>query len=121
MIKLLLKLAIVAVIANAAWHAFVPYSAHFKFKDAVESASQFGADKSEDELRAKVLEIAAQYDVPLTAESFTLRREQVHTIIDGSYTQPIEIVPGFVYRYTFTWHTDTMSEKPPKLDLAAPK
>ncbi|MBZ5556099.1 MAG: hypothetical protein LAO77_02370 [Acidobacteriia bacterium] len=122
MIKTIVKLAIVAVIANAAWHAFVPYSAHFKFKDAVEAASQYGSEKPDDELRAKVLEIAAEHDVPLTPEGFTLRRDLKHTIIDGSYVQPIEIFPGFSYPYTFTWHTDTFALQPPKVDdLLAPK
>lgn len=122
MIKGIVKLAIVAVIANAAWHAFVPYSAHFKFKDAVEAASQYSSEKPDDELRAKVLEIAADHDVPLAPEGFTLKRENRHTIIDGSYTQPIEIFPGVSYPYTFVWHTDTFVEQAQKLnDLAAPK
>lgn len=122
MLKGLLKLAIVALVANAVWHAFVPYSAHFKFKDAVEAASLYGWEKPDDELRAKVLAIAAEHDVPLTAEGFTLKREEKHTIIDGAYTQPIEIIPGFAYHYTFTWHTDTAYAQPPKLnELAAPK
>jgi hypothetical protein len=120
-IKTILKLAIVAIIANATWHAFVPYSAHFKFKDAVESASQYGFEIPDDMLRLKVLEIAAQYDVPLTPEDFTLRRDEKHTIIDGSYTLHIELFPGFKYPYTFKWHTDTFTVQPPKLNDLAPK
>jgi hypothetical protein len=120
--KIILKLAIVAVIANATWHAFVPYSAYFKFKDAVESASQYGYDKPDDDLRAKIIELATQHDVPLTREGFTLKRDEKHTIIDGSYTQQIELFPGFQYPYTFSWHIDTVTVKPPKLDdLLAPK
>lgn len=123
MMKAILKLAIVAVIANAVWHAFVPYSAHFKFKDAVEATSQYGFEKPDDELRAKIMELASEHDVPLTPDGFTLKREEKHTIIDGSYTQPIELFPGFAYHYTFRWHTDTFyTAPPPKLDdLAAPK
>jgi hypothetical protein len=121
-IKGIVKLAIVAVIANAVWHAFVPYSAHFKFKDAIEAASQYGSEKGDDELRARVLEIAAEHDVPLAPEGFTLKRENKHTIIDGSYTQSIEIFPGVSYPYIFVWHTDTFVEQAQKLnDLLAPK
>ncbi len=115
MIKGIVKLAIIAVIANALWHAFVPYSAHFKFKDAVEAASQYGSEKPDDDMRAKVLEIAVEHDVPLASDGFTLKRENSHTIIDGSYTQPIELFPGFTYPYSFTWHTDTFAQQPPKL------
>jgi len=39
-IKTLLKLAIVAIVANATWHVWGAYAAHFKFKDAVQSASR---------------------------------------------------------------------------------
>ena len=120
-IKGIVKLAIVAVLANALWHAFVPYSAHYKFKDGVEAAAQYGSEKSDDELRAKVLEIAAEHDVPQPAEGFTLKRENAHTIIDGSYTQPIEIFPGVSYPYTFVWHTDTFVDQAQKLNLGPPK
>lgn len=121
MVKSILKLAIVAVIANAVWHTFVPYSAYFKFKDAVEATAQFGFEKPDEELRAKIMALAAEHDVPLTPEGFTLKREDRHTLIDGSYTQSIELFPGFVYPFTFTWHTDTYYTKPPKVDDLTPK
>ena len=40
MIRTLLKLAVVALVANAAWHLFGAYSPHYKFKDAVQYAAQ---------------------------------------------------------------------------------
>jgi len=86
-----------------------------------EAAAQYGSEKSDDELRAKVLEIAAEHDVPQPAEGFTLKRENAHTIIDGSYTQPIEIFPGVSYPYTFVWHTDTFVDQAQKLNLGPPK
>jgi hypothetical protein len=107
--KVLLKLAIVALLANTTWHLWGVYSAHFKFKDAAQSASQFNSEKSEQELRARILELAAQYDVPVTDANFTLRRTENHTIIDGSYTRPVELLPGFSYPFTFNWHVDTMA------------
>ena len=122
MIKGIFKLAVAAVIANALWHAFVPYAAYFKFKDAVEATSLYGYEKPDDELRAKIMDLASDHDVPLTPEGLTLKRELKHTIIDGSYTQHIELFPGFKYPYTFTLHIDTVYIQPPKLsDLAAPK
>ena len=114
MIKTLLKLAIVALVANAAWHAWGAYAAHFKFKDAVQEASQFGGDKSVDELRERVMYLAGQYDVPITESDFTITRHESDTIIDGAYTRPVEIAPGFVYQWPFTWHVDTFSVKPAK-------
>jgi hypothetical protein len=107
--KLLLKLAIVALLANATWHIFGVYSAHFKFRDAVQSTTQFNSGKSEYEVRSRILELAAQYDVPVTESNFTLRHEENHTIVDGSYSRPVELAPGFSYPFTFTWHVDTFT------------
>jgi hypothetical protein len=107
--KVLIKLAIVALLANATWHVWGVWAAHFKFKDAVQSASQFNGSKSESELQSRIVELAAQYDVPVTEHNFTLRREQNHTIIDGSYVRPVEFLPGFRFPLTFSWHVDTFT------------
>ncbi len=112
MVKTLLKLAIVALVANATWHVWGAYAAYFKFKDAVQSASQFGSDKSDDELRQRVIYLAGQYELPVSESNFTVTRQQSHTIIDGAYTRPIEFAPGFTYPWPFTWHVDTFSVMP---------
>ena len=50
----MLKLAFVALIANATWHLWGVYASHYKFKDAVQSLTQYSAEKSEQELRNRV-------------------------------------------------------------------
>ena len=107
--KVLIKLAIVALLANATWHVWGVYAAHFKFKDAVQSASQYNGARPDQELHSRILELASQYDVPVTDANFTIRRDQNHTIIDGSYIRPVELLPGFSYPLTFSWHTDTFT------------
>jgi len=107
--KVLLKLAIVAILANATWHIWGVYAAHFKFKDAVQSSSQYMGARSEQELHSRILELAEQYDVPVTGANFTIRRDQNHTITDGSYVRPVELFPGFSYPLTFSWHSDTFT------------
>jgi len=106
--KVLLKLAIVALLANMTWHLWGVYSAHFRFKDAVQSATQYGTEKSEQELRSRIMDLATQYDVPVTDENFTLRREENHTIAEGAYTRPVELLPGISYPFTFKWRVDTL-------------
>ena len=109
LIKFILKLAVAALVANAAWHLLTPYTAYYRFKDSVEAASLHGSDQTEERLRQRVLELAAQFDVPVTAGSFTLRRDHGHTIVDGSYTRSVELLPGFSYPWLFTWHVDTFN------------
>lgn len=113
MIRALLRLVAVAILANATWHIFTAYSAHYKFKDSVENASQSGSRQDESELRRRIIAIAGQFDVPITEKSFTLRRIGAHTIIDGRYARPIDMVPGLVYEWPFSWHVDTSAAKAP--------
>ena len=115
MIKLLLKLGVVALLANAAWQAAVVYAAHYKFRDAVESASQYGSALSIDQLRQRVVDLAAQYDVPEDPDSISVVRDGTHTVIEGSYTRSVQLVPfpSYSYRWPFTWHVDTTTTRRP--------
>ena len=53
MIKTVVKLLIAALIANAVWRVGTAYMTHFKFQDGAVEIAQFGATKSEDELKQK--------------------------------------------------------------------
>ena len=111
MIKTLIKLAIAALIAHAAWRGAVAYSAYYKFKDAVEQETQYGPEKSDRELHDRVLALAAQYDVPLEDDGFTIEHRENHTIVDGSFATQIEMFPGFKKPWPFTFHVDTFRLK----------
>ena len=121
--KALLKLVLVAVVANATWHLFQVYSSHYRFKDAVESAAQYRGDKSEADLRSRVLELASQYDVPVSQEKLSVKIVEKHTIVETAYERSVELFPGFSYPWPFSVHVDTFTiAPPPKLDeLTAPK
>ena len=112
MIKLLIKLAIVALVANAAWHVMAAYTSYYKFKDAVQQTTLFGNDKSVDQLKARILSLASDYDLPIGEDDFTLRRESFHTIVDGTYTKTIDLLPGYSRPWAFEFHIDTFSEAP---------
>jgi hypothetical protein len=109
MIKLAIKLAIVALLANAAWRIGSAYASYYKFKDAVQELMVYGPDKSDALLRARIVELGSQYDLPVADDSFTFRREDNHTIADGTFVLPVEVLPRYKYRWAFTWHVDTFS------------
>ena len=92
MIKTVVKLAFVALLANATWHVFVVYLAHFKFKDSVTSTAQFGGEKTEAQLRERILDLAGEFDVPVTDENLSIRIESHQTIVETSYKRPVELV-----------------------------
>jgi hypothetical protein len=109
LIKLLVKLAIVVLVANAAWRIGSAYVAHYKFTDSVQQTTLFRGQRSDEQLRARVFEIASEFDIPVTDEAVSLRTEDHHTKVDGSYTRDIEVFPGYTYPWPFEFHTDTLS------------
>jgi hypothetical protein len=123
MIRTLVKLAFVALLANATWHVFVVYLAHYKFKDSVTSTVQFGGDKTEAQLHDRILELAVEYDVPVTDENLSIRRSGSQTIVETSYKRPVELVPGYKYIWPFTMRVDLFTTPPIRLhnESGAPK
>ena len=115
MIKLIIKLAIVALIANATWRVGGAYATHYRFTDAVQATAQFRGQKKDEQIRDRILELASQYDLPVTDDSVTVRQTpSSHTIVDGAYAKPIDLVPGFTYNWPFTFHVDTLNFGPLK-------
>src|SRR3974390_46777 len=112
-IKLLIKLAIAALIANAAWHLGSAYATYYRFKDAVAETAQFSASRSEGELQRRILELASQFELPIDGDSFTITRLTPHIFVDGSYTQSVDLLPGKPFDWTFEFHTDTLSVNAP--------
>jgi hypothetical protein len=113
MVRTVLKLVVVALLANAGWHMSQAWLAYFKFKDAVTSTSLYGGDRSIQQIHDRVMELASEYSVPVPEDGFTVRRdEKHHTFIDGSYTQQIELLPGRSYPWTFSVHIDTHPRGP---------
>jgi hypothetical protein len=112
MLKFLVKLALAALIANATWRVGTAYAAFYRFRDAVEESARFSGDRSVEMLRERVLELASQFDLPLATDDLTVRRNDAHTLIEGEYTEPIPLLPGYAYPWTFSWNLDVLSAEP---------
>jgi hypothetical protein len=108
LIKLILKLALVALIANASWRVGSAYVAHYKFQDSVQQAALFRGSQTDDVLRRRIFELASDYDIPVTDDELTITTSEHHTVVDGGYTRIIELVPGYKYPWEFTFHVDTL-------------
>lgn len=112
--KLFLKLAAAALIANATWRLGTEYTTHYRFSDALHQAAM-KRDVTESELRRNVLALAAEYDVPLADEAVAIRLQEHHTLIDGSYVKPILLLPGYRQPWKFSFAVDGYLIAPPKL------
>ena len=80
-----------------------------KFQDAVQSGGAESAAQTDDgSCSERVLELAAQYDMPVTEDDFSIRRERPHTSIDGSYARRSSWRRGSPIRGRFSRsHVDT--------------
>jgi len=106
--KLIIKLLIVALVANAAWRIGSAYLSYYRFKDAVTEAAQFGRAKNDEQLRARVMELAQEYDIPLAENAVSVSRDINHTTIDASFERTIDVVPGYKRPFPFTMHVDVI-------------
>jgi hypothetical protein len=109
LIKLIIKLAIVALVVNASWRVGSAYVSHYKFTDSVQQTTLFRGQRSDDQLRRRVFEIASGFDIPVTEGDVSIRTEDHHTIVEGAYTKDIELFPGYTYPWPFEFRTDTLS------------
>jgi hypothetical protein len=98
-IKLLLKLAIVALLANAAYHIGSEYLTYIRFRDAIRDAAMFKA-RNDAELLVRIMDLANHYEVPLEEEHVSIERAERKVNVEGWYDKPIEIAPN----YRYPWH-----------------
>lgn len=109
MIKALIKLAIVVLLANAIWRVGSAYLAYYRFKDAVTEVAINSRNKTDDELRQKVMALAEQYDQPLAEDALAIRHEENQTVIDASYIEPVAVFPGYEYKWAFSFSVDSQA------------
>jgi hypothetical protein len=120
MIRTIVKLAVVALLANAMWHAFGAYAPHYRFKDATQYAAQFRGETSDEVLKEKIVGLAQQFDVPVDEDGITVSHQGQHTTVQVSYTRLIELVPGMKRPWPLSFTVDVLTLNTPKSD-SAPK
>ena len=114
MIKLLVKLAIVALLANAAREMGTAYLTWFRFRDDVRQAAIYKA-KTDGELMSRIMDLAARYEIPLEQDNVTVSRDERSVTVDGWYDVVIEVVP----RFRYPWHFSLAVEVTPAAALGA--
>ena len=112
MLKLLLKLAVVALVANAAYHVGAEYLTYVKFEDAIRDAAIFKA-RNDQELAARIVSLAQQYELPLNEENITIDRQGKRVNVIGWYDKPIEVVPTYEYPWHFGLSIDVVTQTTP--------
>jgi hypothetical protein len=121
MIRTLLKLAVVALVANTTWHLFLIYSPHYKLRDAVQYTSQFRGDMTDEALRDKILSLAVQYELPIGEDEVRVTHDDFQTTVEIAYVQTVEIVPRVTRRWPLSMKVQTLNSRKPTDLLVPPK
>jgi hypothetical protein len=107
--KTVIKLVIVLLILNATYRVGSAYWTHYRFQDSIQEAAQFAERASPEDLRAKILELAATLRVPIDPDNLTVTRGNRRIDIDGSYFRNLELVPRYKRRWDFTIHVTVLT------------
>ena len=113
MLKLLLKLAAVALLANAAWRIGSSYVSFYKFKDAVAEEAQFGVDKSVDQLRERVVGLAQQFDLPVDGDALTIAKGDQSNVDDAR-----QVLVRTEAEWTKLWQQHAPDHPKPAVDFS---
>ena len=78
--------------------------AAYEFHDVLREEARYGAVRDSDAIVTKrIMEKAAELEVPLDKKNLTVRRTESQMIITASYEQPIDLkLTKYVYRFNAT-------------------
>jgi len=101
MIKKLITLAVFLALAYATFNVGTVWIRYQQFQDAVREIALFGSDKTDDQLRARVMERAERDKVPLDSENVRIERVADRVTITASYVETIKVLPGYERQWQF--------------------
>ena len=107
--KTIIKLLIAAAVIHATWRAGTAYMKFYEFKDEVTQIAQFGVNVADEVLRTHVIDAAKRREIPVAPGAVTVRRQNAHIIVDANYTEPIELLPSYVYPWDAKMHVDVLT------------
>src|SRR5919108_3893941 len=106
--KTLLKLILVAAVLHATWRIGGAYWDHYRFEDNVREAAQFSQRATAADISARVLALAEEMNIPLSADDLTVSRDQHHVTVDAAYVRDVEVLPKWTRRWEFSIHVNVL-------------
>jgi hypothetical protein len=113
-VRMAIRLAVVFLIAHALYQFVPTYVRYQQFKDSVNETAMFAKGKSDADITNRVMELAAEHDIPLEREYVQVRRQGDHTYIDASWVSLIKWVPGYERAWQFDVAAHAWSSTPSK-------
>jgi hypothetical protein len=101
MVRLTIKLLVLAVILHAGFRIVPVFYTNWKFKDALVELATYSNRRTADEVIEKAEKLAKEYELPLDKGDFSVRREKQFTTIATRYGVQLEYFPRQYYPYEF--------------------
>jgi hypothetical protein len=103
----LIRLVVVVLVVYGCWQAASAQWDQFKFEDAVRQLAAFGADQTDETLRAAVGAEAGLLGIRIEPSHVSIRRAAEHIYIDIEYVRPVQILPWYQYNWAFAVKVDS--------------
>ena len=100
-LRALIKLLLVVLVVHAGVRVVPPFWNYVKFRDACEEIARFSSKRSVEDVTARVITKAGQFDIALEASQVQVRKQGNVTFIDAAYTAQLEYLPTKFYEYRF--------------------
>jgi ABC-type Fe3+-hydroxamate transport system substrate-binding protein len=95
----IIKLIFTALVLNACVQAGRSSWTFYQFQDAVQQATLFSGKETPEQLKARVIALAGEHQVPLDVATVTVDYQATQARVKGSYTDEVKLVPGYVYQW----------------------
>ncbi len=103
----IIKLIFTALLLNACVQAGRSSWNFYQFQDAVQQAALFSGRETPEQLKARVLTLAREQQVPIDVETVSIAFQATQVRVKGSYVDDVKLVPGgYVYKWTHELNLD---------------
>jgi hypothetical protein len=96
----IIKLVIGLLVITGAFSAGRTFLNNYQFEDAVQQGMLFDPRADDAEVKAMVMKLANDYEIPLTVEGIGIRTQGQSVVVTLTYTDTVVVIPGI---YSTTW------------------
>ena len=113
-VRRLIKLLVLAIIANTLYQFVPPYLRYIRFKDGVRETALFSERLNDVQIVDRVMALADRLEVPIDRDAVQVSRPESNRVrVEGSYVEPMWFVPWRQYDWQFDVSVDARHVKAP--------
>jgi hypothetical protein len=94
----ILKIAAALILITATVQGGRAALKHYTFVDSLQESMLFGGSLNEDQIAERVIELAADHEIPLDPALMMVKRDPFLITIEAPYTDTVHLLPGFYSR-----------------------